>query len=75
MRKEVKQNRLTPRKYLSKAFLDLKTDRASMEQFKSALQTLWDSINLNETEEHANNYLCCFIKCNYYDKYRQIQKA
>lgn len=40
-----------------------------MEAFKAALQHLLDSINLNESEEHAKNHLRDFLKSTFYEKY------
>ena len=60
---------LSPRQALNKAYLRLKTARSDMERFKLALRTLLDSINLNESEEHAKNHLRDFLKSSFYDKY------
>jgi len=60
---------LSPRQALNKAYLRLKTSRSDMEMFKPALRTLLDSINLNESEEHAKNHLRDFLKSSFYDKY------
>lgn len=60
---------LNPRQALNKAYLRLKTPRTDMEAFKAALQHLLDSINLNESEEHAKNHLRDFLKSTFYEKY------
>ncbi|MBD1396508.1 Eco57I restriction-modification methylase domain-containing protein [Pontibacter sp. JH31] len=57
---------LRPRQALNKAYLRLKTSRSDMEQFKAALRTLLDSLNPNETEEHAKNHLRDFLKAAFY---------
>ncbi|GAA4424126.1 hypothetical protein GCM10023188_03610 [Pontibacter saemangeumensis] len=60
---------LRPRQALNKAYLRLKTSRADMEQFKAGLRTLLDSLNLDESEEHAKNYLRDFLQSVFYVKY------
>ncbi|MDX5435578.1 MAG: Eco57I restriction-modification methylase domain-containing protein [Pontibacter sp.] len=60
---------LRPKQTLNKAYLRSKTSRAEMEAFKKALLFLLDSINMNESEEHAKNHLRDFLKLAYYDKY------
>ncbi|MDX5436943.1 MAG: type II restriction endonuclease, partial [Pontibacter sp.] len=60
---------LRPRQALNKAYLRQKTARTDMEGFKTALRTLLDSIDLNETEEHAKNHLRDFLRLTFYDKY------
>ncbi|RDV12636.1 hypothetical protein DXT99_22525 [Pontibacter diazotrophicus] len=58
---------LRPRQALNKAYLQLKTSRAEIEQFKYGLRTLLDSINLHESEEHARNHLADFLQSVFYE--------
>ncbi|WP_299757690.1 TaqI-like C-terminal specificity domain-containing protein [uncultured Pontibacter sp.] len=60
---------LRPKQALNKAYLRLKTSRTEIEKFKQALTALLDSINLQETEEHAKNHLRDFLRLTFYDKY------
>ncbi|WP_461490912.1 DUF7149 domain-containing protein [Pontibacter sp. HJ8] len=60
---------LRPQQALSRAYLRLKTSPADMELFKSALRTLLDSLNPNETEEHARKHLRDFLKSAFYVNY------
>ncbi|MCX2741514.1 DUF7149 domain-containing protein [Pontibacter anaerobius] len=60
---------LRPKQALNKAYLKLKTSREDIERFKRALTALLDSINLQETEEHAKNHLRDFLRLTFYDKY------
>lgn len=65
----MQQHILRPRQALSKTYLRLETPREEIEQFKAGLRTLLDSLNLDESEEHAKNYLRDFLKSVFYVKY------
>ncbi|GHA61691.1 class I SAM-dependent DNA methyltransferase [Pontibacter akesuensis] len=60
---------LRPKQALNKAYLRNKTSRTEMEQFKEALSTLLDSIDLTESEEHVKNHLRDFLKGTFYGKH------
>ena len=57
---------LKPRKALNKAFLKLKPNRDSIENFKTNLTQLVDKINDAESEEHHKNLIIAFLKETYY---------
>jgi hypothetical protein len=58
---------LEPRKALNKAFLKIKPIRSDIENFKTNLIKLLDSINENEREEFHKNLVIDFLKKTYYD--------
>lgn len=60
---------LRPKQALNKAYLRNKASRSEIEQFKKALATLLDSIDLTESEEHVKNHLRDFLKGTFYGKY------
>ena len=71
----MQHNILRPRQALNKAYLRLKTSRTEIEQFKTALRTLLDSINLAESEEHVKNHLRDFLKGTSNAKYLYIKNS
>ncbi len=58
---------LEPRKALNKAFLKIKPIRSRIEDFKTNLIQILDSINEKETEEFHKNLVIDFLKKTYYD--------
>lgn len=58
---------LKPKKALNKAYLKIKPHRSEIEDFKTHLITLFNSINENETEEFHKNLVIDFLKKSYYD--------
>lgn len=58
---------LKPKKALNKAYLKIKPHRSEIENFKTHLITLFDSINESETEEFHKNLVIDFLKKSYYD--------
>ena len=59
-------NFLSPRQALNKAFLKVKPNRSSIEQFKTNLTQLLERIDLEEHEEHLKNDLSDFLKKTWY---------
>lgn len=53
---------LKPKKALNKAYLKIKPHRSEIEDFKTHLITLFNSINENETEEFHKNLVIDFLK-------------
>lgn len=60
-------NLLEPRKALNKAFLKIKPSRSHIEDFKTNLIQILDSINEKESEEFHKNLVIDFLKKTYYD--------
>lgn len=58
---------LKPKKALNKSFLKSKPHRSEIENFKTHLITLLNSINKSETEEFHKNLAIDFLKKSYYD--------
>ncbi|WP_367770726.1 DNA methyltransferase [Flavobacterium sp. WC2421] len=58
---------LEPRKALNKAFLKIKPNRTHIEEFKTNLIKILDSINEKESEEFHKNLVIDFLKKTYYD--------
>ncbi|MFH6969847.1 Eco57I restriction-modification methylase domain-containing protein, partial [Flavobacterium sp. FlaQc-28] len=58
---------LEPRKALNKAFLKIKPNRTHIEDFKTNLIKILDSINEKESEEFHKNLVIDFLKKTYYD--------
>lgn len=58
---------LEPRKALNKAFLKIKPNRTHIEDFKTNLIQILDSINEKESEEFHKNLVINFLKKTYYD--------
>ena len=56
-----------PRKALNKAFLKIKPNRTHIENFKTNLIQILDSINEKESEEFHKNLVIDFLKKTYYD--------
>ena len=60
-------NLLEPRKALNKAFLKIKPSRSHIEDFKTNLIQILDSVNEKESEEFHKNLVIDFLKKTYYD--------
>jgi len=58
---------LKPRKALNKAFLKVKPNRSSIEEFKQNLIEVLDRSNETESEEFHKNLLIDFFKKTWYD--------
>ena len=59
-------NKLTPRKFLNKAYLKVKPTRSEIETFKTNLTELIDQTNDIESEEFHKNLVGDFFKQTYY---------
>jgi hypothetical protein len=62
----MKLNLVKPRKALNKAFLKVKPNRSEIENFKTNLIQLLDTINESESEEFHKNLVSQFLKDTYY---------
>ncbi len=62
----MKTHPVNPRKALNKAFLKVKPNRSQIENFKSNLIKLIDTINENESEEFHKNLVSAFLNDTYY---------
>ncbi len=62
----MKPNPVNPKKALNKAFLKVKPNRTDIDNFKSNLIKLIDTINESESEEFHKNLVSEFLKDTYY---------